>query len=106
MIRAEFLVTQQGVLTGFHLRGHAGYAGAGQDVICAFVSSAAYMTANTITDVMMLDAEAEATEGDMLFRMSEKNAVACQELLKGLKLHLENTEEQYPACLKVILTEV
>ena len=81
-------------------------AESGQDIICAFVSSAAYMAANTITDVIHADAAAEADDGDMYVMVSPKDASLCRDVLAGLKLHLINTEEQYPNYLQVNYTEV
>ena len=106
MIRAEFFVAEGGLLTGYHISGHSGYAESGQDIICAFVSSAAYMTANTITEVMGVPAEAAADDGDMCVTVSREDAPRCKDALEGLKLHLKNTEEQYPEFIKVIITEV
>ncbi len=106
MIRAEFFADRDGLLTGYHISGHSGFAESGQDIICAFVSSAAYMTANTITDVMGIDAEAQVSDGDMRFMVAKKDAARCRDALEGLRLHLLSTEEQYPEFLKVINTEV
>ena len=44
MIRAEFFADAQGTLLGFSVTGHAGLAESGEDILCAAVSSAAYMT--------------------------------------------------------------
>ncbi len=106
MITAEFFVTSHKQMVGFHISGHAEYAEAGEDVICAFVSSAAYLTANTITEIIGVAAEACAEDGDMLVRIDEKDAEKCRDILSGLRLHLLNTEEQYPDHVKVIITEV
>ena len=106
MIRAEFFAAKGGLMLGYHISGHSGYAESGRDIICAFVSSAAYMTANTITDVMGISAEAEASDGDMCVMVSKNDAARCKDVLEGLKLHLLNTEEQYPEYLTVKTTEV
>ncbi len=106
MIKAEFFNSHNGKLIGFHIKGHSGYAENGRDIICAFVSSAAYMAANTITEVIGVKAKAEDKDGDMLVCVDEKDAVKCRTILEGLKLHLINTEEQYPEFLKVSYTEV
>ncbi len=106
MIRAELFRSREGLLKGFHITGHSGMAEYGEDVLCAFVSSAVYMAANTITDIICADANAEVDDGDMLLTVSEKDISECQIILKGLRLHLEETEKQYPDYLKVILTEV
>lgn len=106
MICAEFFITSDGLLSGFHIKGHSGFAESGRDVICAFVSSAAYMAANTITDVIGISARAKDSDGEMLVSVSEEDAARCSDILNGLRLHLLNTEEQYPEFLKVIFTEV
>lgn len=105
MIKAMFL-RKHGKYLGFHITGHAGMEESGKDIVCAFVSSAAYMAANTITDIIGISAQAQADEGDMYVRVSEKDADRCSDILAGLKLHLVNTEEQYPQYLKVTDTEV
>ena len=96
MIRAEFLTAPDGKLLGFHIHGHSGMAEAGSDILCAFVSSAAYMAANTITEIIGVDAQAADGDGDMLVRVNENDAGSCRVVLEGLRLHLMNTEEQYP----------
>ena len=107
MIRAEFFTTQQGELLGFQIKGHAGAAKKGGDVVCAAVSSAAYMAANTITEILHADAMAAVDEeGGMFLRISKKDAPNCSDLLKGFKLHLLALEEQYPENIHVNYTEV
>lgn len=101
MIQADLFVSSSGQLRGFHISGHAGMAESGKDVLCAFISSAAYMAANTITEVIHADAEVSAEDGDMYVMVDPKDAALCRDILEGLKLHLINTEEQYPEFLKV-----
>jgi len=105
MIRAEFFIDHSGMLTGFHINGHAGLAEKGEDVLCAFVSSAAYMTANTITEIIGADADAEADDGDMFLTVREK-IIECQTILNGLRLHLEETEKQYPEYLETYVSVI
>lgn len=106
MIKAGFFTDKSGRIHGFRISGHSMFADAGEDVVCAFVSSAAFMTANTVTDIMKAKAEAQASDGLMTLSISEDDVDRCQDILEGLKLHLEQTEEQYPKNLKVITTEV
>ena len=105
MIKAELFVKEKKIV-GFHLTGHSGMNEYGKDVLCAFVSSAAYMTVNTVTDIICADAQASADDGDMYLMISDKDADRCCDILSGFKLHLMNTREQYPKYLKVIFTEV
>ena len=101
MIRASFNI--RGESAAFTVKGHSGFADEGEDVICAAVSSAAYLTANTITDVLGVNADIEVEEGFM--HLSFSGSSAAGDLVKGLKLHLEQLSAQYPDFVKVT-TEV
>lgn len=89
---------RQGQLTGFSLSGHADAAPAGEDIVCAAVSSAAYMTANTLTEILRLPAEISVGEGSMEVSLTGDAATA-QALLSGFRLHIQALQDQYPACI-------
>ena len=99
MIRIEFK-KQGDLLTGFECKGHTGLADSGEDVVCAFISSACYMTANTVTEVMGIDADTAATDGYMRLEINQSPEYA-QDILKGLMLHLTELEKDYPNNIKV-----
>lgn len=104
MIRVEFFTQDDGRLTGFRVTGHNGTAG--NDILCAAVSSAAYMTVNTVTDVIHVNAEITVEDGYMLVRVAPGQANDCRSIFEGFKLHLQGLEEQYPKNIKVCYTEV
>lgn len=93
------------MLTGFECKGHSMSAEAGQDIVCAFVSSACYMTANTVTEIIGLDADAAATDGYMRLSIN-KSPTKAQDILNGMRLHLTELAKDYPENIKVIITEV
>ncbi len=104
MIRVEFH-QQDDALIGYTVSGHAGTAAAGEDIVCAAVSSAAYMTANTITEIITADAEATAENGYMhLIVLGD--APACQPTLRGFLLHMQQMQIQYPNEVHLTITEV
>ena len=105
MIRAEIL-TAGSALAGFRITGHSDFGEEGSDIVCAAVSSAAYMAVNTITDVLHADAQIEVEDGNMLLLLEKKAYSSCQTLLEGLKLHLQGLEEQYPDDIHVFYLEV
>ncbi|MGN0550374.1 MAG: ribosomal-processing cysteine protease Prp [Acutalibacteraceae bacterium] len=106
MISVIFYNTENGDLLGFRIKGHSGYAEEGSDVICAAVSSAAQMTANTVTDVLNVFAEVVMKDAQLSLRIFQKDAKTCRDVLMGLKLHLCLLEEQYPDYISVNYTEV
>lgn len=107
MITAVFFVDNQ-MPCGFSLNGHAGLAKHGQDILCAAVSSAAYLTVNTITDVYHLPADIEQDEqiGRMTVRIAPQKAAPCRELLLGFFAHIEQLQQQYPRHIHTEYSEV
>ena len=106
MISVDFYTLPQGGLVGFRLEGHAGMGSTGEAIVCAAVSSAAYMAANTITDVLFVTPlSLHAEEGEMALRIGGRDEPACRTVLLGLKLHLLGLEEQYPEAISVSYVE-
>ncbi|MCI1955487.1 MAG: ribosomal-processing cysteine protease Prp [Oscillospiraceae bacterium] len=105
MIRAEFF-RKAGRPSGFRISGHSGASEAGTDIVCAAVSSAAYLTANTITDVLGVPADVRTEDGGMLLKIRAEDAASCDVLLRGFRLHMTALKEQYPQNITVTDTEV
>ncbi len=100
MIRAKFNIRKG----SFTIEGHSGSAESGQDIVCAAVSSAAYMAVNTITEILGEEVEASVRDGYMKITLGGKNQAAT-DILKGLKLHISELAKDYPDFIKII-TEV
>ena len=91
---------------GFHIEGHSTNNAEDSEgrTLCAAVSSAAYMAANTITEVIGESAEVRVSDGDMYFAIAAPKEES-KAVIKGLKLHLSELQKQYGKRLSVI-TEV
>ncbi len=105
MIRAQFL-TRGDALCGFDMQGHAGHAEHGRDIVCAAVSSAAYLTANTLTEVCGCHAVVQENEGRLAIRVSPEEEQLAQTALRGLQIHMEGLCAQYPQYIHLQQTEV
>ena len=90
---------------GFLISGHSGFAENGEDIVCASVSSVAYMVANTITEILRVTAEIDVNDGRMKLIVNKEQRHITKDILLGLKLHLDSLAEDYPKFLKT-LTEV
>ena len=101
MTTVTFLL-RNGQLAGFDISGHTGLASAGNDILCAAISSAAYLTANTVTEVMCVKAEAEVSDGRMKLLVPAGEESKCRDMLKGLELHMKQLREQYPKRIRII----
>jgi uncharacterized protein YsxB (DUF464 family) len=101
MIRARFSYSPEGLADGFEISGHSGYAEVGNDIVCAAVSSAAYMCANTLTEILGLKPELSETDGTMKLKLNAEESRKADAVLKGLILHLEQLSLQYPDFIKI-----
>lgn len=105
MICAVFY-KRDGSLYGFDVRGHAGSAAAGHDIVCAAVSSAVYLTANTLTEVCGCRAAIDEANGHLKLTVERADTEKAQQTLCGLQLHLQGLADQYPSFIQLQQTEV
>ncbi len=94
------------LICGFDSKGHSGYAEEGADIVCSAISSATIMTANTITEIMHLNAEVTCDDSYLSVMLTSEEAKKASMILEGLKLHLTALSEQYNKYLKVKISEV
>ncbi len=93
MIKATFF-KNKGFISGFLIKGHSGYAEEGSDVICASVSSAAYMAANTLTEIVGTEADITVDDGYLRLTVKETNDKT-EIVLQGLELHISTLAQDY-----------
>ena len=105
MISVTFTVNG-GVVTGYIISGDSGYSEQGSDIVCAAISSAALMAANTVTEIQQLDAEITVNDGFLNLNLSQQDAKAASVTLEGLRLHLTALSQEYPKFIKVKNSEV
>ena len=93
-------------LCGYKMSGHAGAGEYGRDIVCAAVSSAAYLTANTLTDCFAVDCSVTAEDGNMELTViqgqDDAKLITSDALIKGLREHLRQLKDQYPKNISII----
>ena len=99
-------IKDENLIVGFEIKGHSGYSDEGSDIVCASVSSAAYMTANTITEILGLSADISVDEGYMMMKLTSQNALKAQDILRGFELHVTELSKQYQINITVNYSEV
>ena len=85
-----------GKITAFILSGHSMAAEYGSDIVCAAVSSAVYMAANTITEILGVRADITVRDGYFQLAVALNDAEKCAPITQGLRLHLSELARQYP----------
>ena len=105
MIHAVF-EKKNGTLCGLSVRGHAGFAEAGKDVVCAAVSSAVQYATILITE-SFCEQDEESAEGDRVtVRLKMPDKGNASRVLEGLYQHLKFVSEDYPGTMKIEILEV
>ena len=105
MTRCEFF-TEDDRITGFSVSGHSGYAEAGQDIVCAAISTAVTMAEAIINEVCGAKAKVRVKEEDA--RITLTLPASCDEeetvqaALSGLMLTLLNLREDYEDYIEVL----
>ncbi len=101
MITVKFF-TEHSELRGFEVKGHSGLAVRGSDILCAAVSSACYMTVNTLTEVLKVSVDAEVKEDGYMKAVVSDATEEAKNLLRGFQIHISSLAKDYPKNLKVI----
>ena len=101
MVKASFCIREDSA--SFTVKGHSGFGSEGNDIVCAAVSSAAIMTVNTITEILGISNTPKVKDGFLQFEVS--GSKAARDIIRGLKLHLEELSNDYPDYVRVT-TEV
>lgn len=91
-------------LTGFECRGHAGYAEAGKDIVCAAVSVLTTTCANALESVAGVKPLVRADGGRMLLALPHGAGRDAQVILAAMAQGLRDVAAQYPRHLQ--LTEI
>ena len=101
MICVKFLADEKG-LYGFEISGHGTESCDDElgKLVCASVSSAAYMAANTITDIICDSAGIDCSDGEMYVTVSKPSDKTVA-VLEGLRLHLTELSKQYSNNIRI-----
>ena len=105
MVTISLLKNKAQSITGFTVKGHAGYAESGADIVCAAVTTAVMTAVNGLTDVARISAEVSAEEGFVSCRLPETLTDAERHdadlLLGSMCLTLDNLAAQYAAYVRI-----
>ena len=101
MTGVKFLADEKRIF-GFEISGHCSTDSDDEvgKIVCSAVSSAAYMAANTVTDIIGDAADAEVSEAKMYFAVKNPSEASVK-VLEGLKLHLTSLSNQYSNNIKI-----
>lgn len=100
MIRVTLHV-KGGLIRGFSCKGHALYAEAGRDIVCAAVSALTTTCANALETVAGTQPEVKVQDGEMRLSLPHPEARDAQVILLTLRQGLQDIAEAYPDHIKL-----
>ena len=100
MITVKFF-TEGRIYSGFEFSGHSGLAPAGEDILCASVSSAVILTANTITDFFKIPSRVTQRDGYLKLVLLKKDPDSAQKLIESLAYQMKTLSSDYPGEIKI-----
>lgn len=95
-------------IVGFDVKGHSGLAPAGEDILCAAITSAVRLTECAVNDVLGLEAAVKVREKDASISLrlpgglGDTNESTCQTLLTALMVYFAGLHEEYPQHILVL----
>ncbi len=103
MTEISFYITEDDKYFGFETEGHAGYARAGKDIVCAAVSVLTQNFVNSVEELLKTDVsvELDSKSGYMDIRISDYDKDDVQLLFKSLVLGLEEISKEYSKNVKL-----
>ncbi len=104
MITAVFF-KKSGSLSGFKVSGHAGYADAGQDIVCASVTSSMQLAANLITENFGIKSDVEVGQNAVTLKVVDTCSEASK-IIDGFKTHLELVSKEFKNTIIIKISEV
>ena len=99
MIKFTTVADTDGKVTQFTVVGHSGYAGSGNDIVCASVSSVVWLTINGIEKQNLAKLSYEERDGFVKCIISDKKEGA-DILLDSLIMFVKELSGQYKEFLK------
>ena len=107
MTRASFAMDGSRIVS-FTVEGHTGLAEAGEDILCAAVTSAVRLVECAVNDVLGLEASVKVRQKDASItlklpaNLGQTHESTCQTLLAALMVHFVQLAEEYPDHITVL----
>ena len=93
---------ENGLIVGFEVSGHSTVSANDIEgkIVCSAVSSAAYLTANTLSEIVKAEIQSDVHDGYMEIKLKSKISQS-QVTLEGFYLHASELANQYRNHVKV-----
>ncbi len=101
MIQVVTMRSAAGTYEGFTVTGHADYAAAGEDIVCAAVSAVTMTASVGLRDIIGCPGIYETEEGRLTVRLANEPTAETQAIIRTMLAGLREIETQYPQYLNI-----
>jgi len=105
MIKAQLFYQEKQQIAQFRISGHAGYAPAGQDIVCAAVSFLATTVVNSIEQLTGKAGIVQCEDGFLSYQLpadlTESEMATAQIALQMLSIGLKDLKTEYPKYISI-----
>lgn len=103
MIKVKYYYTDNFLLKGFDLKGHADFAEIGYDIVCSAVTSNAIAVINSLDKLQKVKFESVVgQEGHISCMVSDEYINDSQLLLQHFQLAIDGIKREYPKNIKIL----
>ena len=103
MTSITFKLDKDNFYKGFICEGHAGYADAGEDIVCAGISTLTFTFINSVDELLDMEivVDADSDNGFMDVSVTDYKDSSVQLLFRSMVLGLKSIEDDYSKYLKL-----
>lgn len=108
MTRVTVKRSTEGYIKGFFVKGHAGYAPKGEDLVCAGISAITFTAIAGLQGVAGIahEAESDPETAEIVYNLpdgiSERQLAMAQIILETMRLGLNEMTLEYPEFIEVV----
>lgn len=108
MTDATIYKDAEGVIKGFSISGHAGYAYSGEDIVCSAISILTTTTVNSVEKFTsdLFSVEVDEESGRMDFSFTDEPSSESKLLLESMVLGLRMISTEYTDFIRINIKEV
>ena len=106
MVTVRVVRDRQGAVTGLTARGHAGFAPAGEDIVCASVSALLQTAVLGLQERLMVPVDVHSQKGNLSLKLTvpglpQATLDAAAVLLDSILLGIAQIASQNPHCVRL-----
>ena len=101
MIRVNVYKSGKGKIRGFKCLGHAEYADAGEDIVCAAVSALTETALLGIGEYLHRNVDYDLASGKLIMKLKDSPDSLTEAILQTMSIGLEKVAETAPQAVKI-----